>query len=617
MKTNENTLQKKLVRSKGRIKKLTQIEHCLCRPQMYVGSIADRRTSTFLLNNNRTMFTKRPAEWNPAVLKLFDEIISNCIDESTKNQKLDTVKIELDRVDGRVTVEDNGGIPVTIDKEHDQYIPEMIFTELLCGSNFDDGDDSVTTGMNGLGSKLTNIFSTTFEVTTCDGKNKFYQKCENNLSKKSQPKITKSRKSGTTISYILDYDRFKANLDGDNYENLVKRVYDVAACNTHLKIYLNGERVKFASFKSYISKYTSDFVYAANDDWQIGVAGSNDGFQQVSFVNTTETFGGGQHVDYIADLVVSKIREFIKKKHKIDVKPSNIKNHLFLFINARIINPRYPSQTKETLITEVRDFGTSFEIPKKMIDDILKSDIVQSVLDWVDSKKRQEELAKLRKASKNNKRKKVAAHIRATGIGCHKTLYLFEGLSAIASFLDVRDRKTQGGFPLKGKPLNWRKAKSMADVANNVEIASIMAILGLEFGKPARNLNYDCIAFCTDADLDGAGSIVGLLNNFFSLWPELYDEERIRIIRSPVMVASKRGKESKYFYNLDDFENAKLDNSWTKKYKKGLGSLTLEEYETMIRNPVYDVLTLGQSGLDSLQMAFGDNVDLRKKWLGE
>lgn len=41
---------------------------------------------------------------------------------------------------------DNGGIPVVIHPEYNQYIPDMIFGELRSGSNFDDDEDSMSTG---------------------------------------------------------------------------------------------------------------------------------------------------------------------------------------------------------------------------------------------------------------------------------------------------------------------------------------------------------------------------------------------------------------------------------------------------------------------------------------
>ena len=143
-----------------------------------------------------------------------------------------------------------------------------------------------------------------------------------------------------------------------------------------------------------------------------------------------------------------------------------------------------------------------------------------------------------------------------------------------------------------------------------------MSILGLEFGKKATLLNYGTIRYSTDADLDGAGSIVGLLNNFFSLWTNLFDENRIEILRSPIIIASKRGEETQYFYSLPDYNKvAKKYAGWTIKYVKGLGGLTEQEYSDMINNPRIDVVKMDEKGQESLEMAFGGEVEGRKKWL--
>jgi len=58
---------------------------------------------------------------------------------------------------------------VEIHEQHKMYVPEMIFGHLLTGSSFDDAIERVTGGRNGLGAKLTNIYSKEFTVETCDG----------------------------------------------------------------------------------------------------------------------------------------------------------------------------------------------------------------------------------------------------------------------------------------------------------------------------------------------------------------------------------------------------------------------------------------------------------------
>jgi DNA gyrase/topoisomerase IV subunit B len=46
------------------------------------------------------------------------------------------------------------GIPVVIHKEFGKYVPELIFGELLTGSNFDDTDLKYIGGRNGLGKPI-------------------------------------------------------------------------------------------------------------------------------------------------------------------------------------------------------------------------------------------------------------------------------------------------------------------------------------------------------------------------------------------------------------------------------------------------------------------------------
>ena len=158
-----------------RFQKLDDIEHALLRPGMYVGSTKTREEEVFLLNE-QGKFSKRPVQVNPAFMKIFDEIVSNAADEHRRNTKLNQISVTADKSTGRVTILDNGGIPVVKHKDHDEWVPEMIFSNLKAGSNFDDSEERLVAGTNGVGATLTNIFSTEFRIRTCDGKNTFDQK---------------------------------------------------------------------------------------------------------------------------------------------------------------------------------------------------------------------------------------------------------------------------------------------------------------------------------------------------------------------------------------------------------------------------------------------------------
>jgi DNA topoisomerase II len=77
------------------------------------------------------------------------------------------IKIDIKQSENSISVWNNGrGIPIEIHKEHNCYVPEMIFGQLLTSSNYDDKQKKVTGGRNGFGAKLCNIFSTEFVVET-------------------------------------------------------------------------------------------------------------------------------------------------------------------------------------------------------------------------------------------------------------------------------------------------------------------------------------------------------------------------------------------------------------------------------------------------------------------
>ena len=314
-------------------KSLTDVEHILLRPGTYVGStVLCDPTKEWVYNKNTKKFEEKDIQYVPAFLKLFDEIVSNSIDESKRNKKLNTIKVKIDKTKNTISVYDNGGIPVVMHKEAKLYVPELVFSKLRSGSNFNDNETRDWVGTNGLGSTLTNIFSKKFTVRTCDGKNSFEQTFANNMSKKSKPKIEKASRGFTEIIYTPDLEKFGMKvIDESHYLMMEKRLYDAAASNPNLKIYLNGKQIQFGTFEDYCKMYAGDsVVYEKGKRWEVAFAPSQ-GFRHVSVVNSALTKDGGTHVNYITDQVVDYLRERIKKKSKVELKPSEIKNHLFVF----------------------------------------------------------------------------------------------------------------------------------------------------------------------------------------------------------------------------------------------------------------------------------------------
>jgi DNA topoisomerase-2 len=410
-------------------KVLDQITHILLRPQTYVGSNKPNTSIKNVIEDSKIV--QREITFIPSFIKIFDEVVTNSVDEHKRNKNLNKIDILVDIEKNIISVRDSGGIPVVIHKEHDQYVPEVIFGNLMSGSNYDDSDERTVAGLNGLGAKLTNVFSTEFTISTCDGKNHFIQTFSNNMRDRGNPIIKKSKLNHTEIKYKPDLSQFGIDkIDDDHFKMIEKRVYDLAGTNPEIKFTFNGNNINFKSFEDYVKLYVKDYFFESskNKNWSIAIALSENGFQQVSFANSTETYDGGTHVDYIMNQIITELRAFFVKKHKVDVRPSELKQHMFLFLDSTIINPSFSSQTKEKLITEIKDFGSTFEVSTKLIQLILKSEIVNSILDWIQQKKNAEENKLQRDLNKKLGKIKVEKLIDAKGKDRWKcSIGLFEG----------------------------------------------------------------------------------------------------------------------------------------------------------------------------------------------
>lgn len=610
-----------------RFKKLTEVEHVLKRPGRYIGVTDPKPIETWTIKDETVDW--REVTYSPAFLKLFDEIISNSADfsKTAEGKHVNKIEVTVDTAKGSIMVYDNGGIPVVKHSEYDQYVPDMIFGELRSGSNFDDEEDSVTTGQNGEGSTLTNIFSTEFIVDTADGKNRFLCGYYDNLHRRDTPKVTKTSKNYTQITYTPDYAKLGITLDADHMAMLERRVYEIAATNTHLKVYFNGKHINFKAFKDFVGMFNEGAINFGTDRFQAAVFHSKAGFQQINFVNSTNVFQGGTHIDALMNTIVAGIREHVKKKTKQDIKPSDIKNHFFLMGSFTINNPRYNSQTKEFLQTPVKDFGMTLDVPDKVIQQIIKSEIVQEIIEWAENKKALEDLAALKKKNKDIDKSGTAAlraitkYEPATSKLRNKcTLFIAEGDSAKSALMSARNPEFHGVFPLKGKPVNVRGMK-VKDMISNEELSNLMTIIGLQFNEVAdiKNLRYSELVIAVDADADGSHICALICNMFSVLWPNLLKNGFIFKLMTPI-VRVTQGNKMIEFLTLNEY-TAWVDKQTVKfstTYVKGLGSNDTKYFKAYMNDQKYKVnLTYTDNNdADSLIIAFDKSTaDLRKEFI--
>jgi DNA topoisomerase-2 len=485
------------------------------------------------------------------------------------------------------------------------YIPEMIFGHLRTGSNYDDTKLRAGGGRNGLGSKVSNIFSKSFTVETVSGGKKYIQTFSENNSKKTKPKIVSYKnKEYTKITWIPDFERFSmTGIDNSTFSLLHKRTIDsIVSTPKNVGLFFNGSKINGKSLKDYVKYYFDDPAKVFYETqtftkqnkqskvdlvWELAVVESNS-YEHVSFVNGICTTLGGTHTSFITNKIVSKLKTVIEAKIKKEIKPAVIKERLMIFLRATIVNPTFKSQTKEELSTPLKDDNLFFDISDAFIKKIISgTDILESIKDYTLAK----ESVELKKKTDGTKKKRVFipkledANLAGTQQSHKCTLLLTEGDSGKTFAMRARPNpEYYAVFPLKGKGLNVRDA-TLKQLLENEEINNLKQILGLEQDKvyhDTKSLRYGHVCLLTDSDVDGT-HIRGLFVNMLHYWwPSLLKLDFVSYLRTPI-VKIKIGNTTKEFFTEQDFESWLKTNKkpFKSHYYKGLGTSTKDDAQNI------------------------------------
>lgn len=562
--------------------KLTHREHVLKRPESYAGSLEPEEVEYY----NRD-FEVSQATVSPIFLKIFDEIIVNVIDERHRNPK------KLTSMD--VSVTGSGLIKVTSPVPIPDESIEMIFGHLLTSSNFDDTKERYTGGKNGLGAKLTNIFSKKFKVRSGSKTHSWSE----NMSVYEGVAETPGPNT-LSICFLPDYDRLGHSLDP---EILYRRVFESAlwiprvTWNSKPVAKDNLTLEEFA--RMHLSNESDALLTHSSKHWDICI--SNGPGVQVSFVNGVNTAKGGTHIETILSKLVFGT-----------YKKSQIFGCVSIFVKVLIDRPTFSSQTKvECTSKNLEPFEFSKPFLKKF-KEMISDDLAHL------------ELSKLKKKTDGKKTSKISgipklddANLAGTKHSESCTLILTEGDSAKAlaiAGLSVLGRDRYGVFPLRGKPRNV-VSSTTKQIEANAELVNIMKILGLKFGTRYENLKslrYGRVLIMTDADVDGS-HITGLILNIFDhFWDSLLGLGYVSLMVTPVIKA-----DSTWFFTEHEF----LSSSKTfknVKYYKGLGTSTSAEAREYFR--MIDKLTVkfeaDPESKKAIQLGFSNHsIKDRKVWL--
>ena len=531
-------------------------------------------------------FKETEIEYVPGLVKIFNELIDNSIDEfvRTNGQFANKIDVTIDKE--CFSVQDNGrGIPVTeVQDEHGKsiYQPELAWCHARAGSNFED-DDSATIGTNGVGSMIASVFSKEFIGVSNDGNLKCTVKCENNNDKITTKVGKATGKQGVKVEIKPDVERFGLDhITPSHIKMIEQRLYNLSVSYPEITFKLNGERIKLKA-KDFLKMFGapgsmgSDGTIIEEKNFSIGVFHSDsDDFKQFTLMNGLNLTAGGTHMDYIANTIVRVVREKIVKKYKT-IKPSDVKRKLFVVcIMKNFKGPKYETQTKEKLTNPMKDIVNYFGDMDilKFADKVYRNKaITDSIIDYfriAEEFKKKQELKGLDK-----KKKKIKSEKYTKPIGKARVLFIVEGESALGGLTPAIGRDGIGYYSLKGKPLNVWDATQQKFTANK-ELTELYQIIKQE--------GYEKIVYATDQDLDGFHIRILLSGFILKYLPEY--KNNVGMLQTPVIGIKKNKKLVRWYYNLND--EVTLNPGETSKYYKGLGSHNKETLEMIIETDGID-----------------------------
>ncbi len=615
------------------IKILEGLEAVRKRPGMYIGS-TDKRGLHHLV-------------W---------EIVDNAIDEII-NGYGDTIKISINK-DESITISDNGrGVPIGMHASG-RSTPEVIYTVLHAGGKFESEGYKVSGGLHGVGASVVNALSKKMDVTIYnEGKISNIRFKDGGLVESPLKTIGESKKTGTTVTFLPNYDMFKNC--SFSYTTIVERMQESAFLLPNLTVEIKDEadnkEAKFhyenglCSFVEYINenKKVLHKVIAFSglkNEIEVNIALQySESYNEniLSFVNNVKTGDGGSHEVGFKTGITKAFNDYAKNNNLIKGKESNlegsdVREGLSAVISLKIPEKllQFEGQTKGKLGTpEAKSITESitYENIKFFLEE--NKEIALTILDKaLKSKVAREAARKAREAArkgsgKNSKEKLLSEKLaKATGKDYAKNeLFLVEGDSAGGSAKSFRNRETQAILPLRGKVLNCEKA-STHDIEANAELKQIEYAIGAGIGADfdPEDSNYGKVIIMTDADVDGSHIQILLITFFYRFMRPLIEQGMLYIATPPLysIEIGNKGKE----YIATDEELEERTKNIKGKYKlqrfKGLGEMNADElYETTMdpenRRLLRVNLTDAALAEKRIHLLMGDQVEPRKEWINE
>ena len=647
--------------------------------EMYTGSKKQKPREEWWYNLSKESIEKGIITLPECIERCFMEPLTNASDNVHRSRRwgVKPGHIYVYMSPSRIIIENKGTpIPIEFKEEEGMYVPELIFGVPGSSSHY---NESVRheAGVNGIGAKLTNVFSNRFEIEIDDHiRKKSYKQVWNGMGLEGredpQIEVYRSKESRVRVTFDLDYDHFGYE-DGRAPEEtfclFARHCADISfttkvPVHFEYNLFEDDEGAKktiefeLGHPKDYARLYFADAVENSflHYEWPKGtkiikkedgrqvsrdpniiplvemcVIDTPDASENVSFVNSMMTRDGGVHVEAALKSVSDHIVNFINtdKGDGLNITLKHVRPNISLVLTAMVENPGFSGQTKNKL-SDPNPFIPRIRISKEEIQPVMEWSMIQHLLAILEAKKNallsKSDGKKRRNISTQNGRDANEAGKRKSS---QCTLYIVEGLSASSYPKKLIDNMENGRdfcgiLPIRGKFLNTRKAK-VERIAKNKEIAELKKMLGLveemDYRDPKnfKTLRYGKVVIMADSDDDGKHIVALLLLYFHCRFPSLLQIGYVYNYLTPIIRVVK-GKRSHKFYTHSEYESWKLRNknfsNWKHIYFKGLGRTTDAQIEEDFHDQHVIHCLYDDYAPETIELAFAKEMgDERKAWL--
>jgi DNA gyrase/topoisomerase IV subunit B len=478
------------------------------------------------------------------VMRVFDEIIGNAIDEFTAGRG-NIINVSINDHTHIVVVEDfASGIP--IEKFED------VTTKIFAGGKFGKSSyGGMSRGLNGLGLKCGVALSSYFIADTYRGGKRAHGEYKRGIVEKIEYLDEDKNKHGTRIEYSPDPEIF-----GD--VSMPKNLYlDFLDIITHINaglqinfvynsespiVFLHPEGMegymreriikvkklrvvcpilKFEDYKEFppVNEHAKPvkIKYLSCVTWAENLYSEH----IRSFANSLETVEHGTHVTGMRMALTDSIKRFIQnheilpKSSKLEITGNDVRDSCCALITATHSNPTFSTQVKDSLSnTDMqhfvrasinRQFSTWLEENTKIANEICKL-VIRTAKARAAAKAAKDNIIKT-----SGKLNYIDIDLRKYN-GCKSNnpeeceLFIVEGDSAGGSAQNARDTRYQAVFRIRGKIQNTFSKK---DILLSEELKQLSMVIG-----NIDKVRFHKIIKGVDADSDGY-HISTLIDGFF------------------------------------------------------------------------------------------------------